>query len=166
MTVTTSTNRRADADGLRFIASAELASNLQSILVDLIELHVQGKQAHWNVVGTNFRDLHLQLDELIAFARESSDDIAERMRALGVAPDGRTDTVAASTTLPAYPAAPQQTRDTAQLITGRIAAAAYTIRTVHDAVDKADPFTADILHAITDGLEKHAWMFDAEIHSH
>ena len=34
-------------------------------MVDLIELYLQGKQAHWNLVGTNFRDLHLQLDEII-----------------------------------------------------------------------------------------------------
>ncbi|KRE53271.1 hypothetical protein ASG92_06980 [Arthrobacter sp. Soil736] len=44
-------------------ASQTLAGNLQRVLTDLIELHVQGKQAHWNLVGTNFRDLHLQLDE-------------------------------------------------------------------------------------------------------
>ena len=41
-------------------ASPTLTTNLQAVLVDLIELHVQGKQAHWNIVGTNFRDLHLQ----------------------------------------------------------------------------------------------------------
>ena len=46
-----------------------------------IDLERQAKQAHWNVVGTNFRDLHLQLDELVDFARGGSDTIAERMRA-------------------------------------------------------------------------------------
>ena len=34
--------------------------------MDLIELSLQGKQAHWNVDGHNFRDLHLQLDEIVA----------------------------------------------------------------------------------------------------
>ncbi len=48
------------------------------------------------MVGTNFRDLHLQLDELVDFAREASDTIAERMRALDAIPDGRSDTVAAA----------------------------------------------------------------------
>ena len=41
-------------------ASPTLTNNLQAVLADLIELHIQGKQAHWNIVGTNFRDLHLQ----------------------------------------------------------------------------------------------------------
>src|SRR5918912_1422405 len=98
------TNRRLGDDVRNFAASPELAANLQRVLVDLIELHLQGKQAHWNVIGTNFRDLHLQLDELVDAAREASDTIAERMRALDLVPDGRSDTVAATTTLPQFPA--------------------------------------------------------------
>ena len=48
------------------------------------------------MIGTNFRDLHLQLDELLDFAREGSDTIAERMRALSAVSDGRSDTIAAT----------------------------------------------------------------------
>ena len=96
--------RRTEAEIQGFQASPGLSADLQRVLVDLIELHLQGKQAHWNVVGTNFRDLHLQLDELVDFAREGSDTIAERMRALDAVPDGRSDTVAAGTTLPQFPA--------------------------------------------------------------
>ncbi|MBU1803288.1 MAG: DNA starvation/stationary phase protection protein, partial [Actinobacteria bacterium] len=44
-----------------FRASETLGAHLQQLLVDLTDLHLQGKQAHWNVVGKNFRDLHLQL---------------------------------------------------------------------------------------------------------
>src|SRR4029078_3314343 len=97
------TTRRTDTQVHGFQASPELSANLQRVLVDLIELHLQGKQAHWNVVGTNFRALHLRLDDLVDFAREGSDTIAERMRALDVVPDGRSDTVAADTTSPALP---------------------------------------------------------------
>ena len=97
------------------------------MLVDLIELHLQGKQAHWNVVGTNFRDLHLQLDELVDFAREASDTVAERMRALDAVPDGRSDTVSASTSLPQFPAYEHGTPEVVDLITARIYAAVDTI---------------------------------------
>src|ERR1700741_4825588 len=91
--------RRADnVDG--FKASPALADNLERVLVDLIELHLQGKQAHWNVVGTNFRDLHLQLDELVDLAREASDTIAERMRALDAVADGTSDPGGAAPSLP------------------------------------------------------------------
>src|ERR1051325_10706412 len=99
----TKTNRREANDIQGFVPTEEFYGNLQKVLVDLIELHLQGKQAHWNVVGKNFRDLHLQLDEIIDAAREFSDVVAERLRALHAAPDGRSDTVAATTTLPEYP---------------------------------------------------------------
>jgi len=156
------TTRRTDTQVHGFQASPELSANLQRVLVDLIELHLQGKQAHWNVVGTNFRDLHLQLDELVDFAREGSDTIAERMRALDVVPDGRSDTVAADTTLPEFPPYELNTGEVVDLTTGRVYAAVDTIRTVHDAVDAEDPSTADILHQLIDGLEKLAWLIKSE----
>jgi hypothetical protein len=50
---------RCDATAVpRFIASPALAAGPQAVLVDLIELHVQSRQARRNVVGHNFRDLH------------------------------------------------------------------------------------------------------------
>jgi starvation-inducible DNA-binding protein len=159
----TSVNRRRDEDSVRnFTGSSSLAVNLQRVLVDLIELHLQGKQAHWNVIGTNFRDLHLQLDGLVDFAREGSDIIAERMRALDAVPDGRSDTVAATTSLPQFPGHERNTAEVVDLITTRTYAAIDTLRTVHDAVDAEDPSTADILHAQIDGLEKLAWLIKSE----
>jgi starvation-inducible DNA-binding protein len=145
-----------------FQPSGQLVENLQRILVDLIELHLQGKQAHWNVIGTNFRDLHLQLDELVDFAREGSDIIAERMRALDAVPDGRSDTVVATTSLPRFPANEHNTTEVVDRITTRIYATVETLRRVHDAVDAEDPSTADILHAQIDGLEKLAWLIKSE----
>ncbi|MBA0046640.1 DNA starvation/stationary phase protection protein [Mycobacteroides sp. LB1] len=154
--------RTPETDITHFQASPALSASLQQVLVDLIELHLQGKQAHWNVVGSNFRDLHLQLDELVDFARESSDTIAERMRALDGLPDGRSDTVAASTTLPEFPPYEHSTGDIVDLITTRTYAAVNTLRAVHDGVDDEDPTTADILHQLIDGLEKLAWLIKSE----
>jgi starvation-inducible DNA-binding protein len=162
MSTTTSQTRRTEADIQGFQASRQLSDSLQRVLVDLIELHLQGKQAHWNVVGTNFRDLHLQLDELVDFAREGSDTIAERMRALDAVPDGRSDTIAGSTTLPQFPAYERGTADVVDLITMRAYATVDTMRKVHDAVDAEDPSTADILHQLIDGLEKLAWLIKSE----
>ncbi|GAS93378.1 DNA-binding ferritin-like protein [Mycolicibacterium canariasense] len=154
--------RRNETDIQGFRASAQLTAALQQVLVDMIELHLQGKQAHWNVVGTNFRDLHLQLDELVDFAREASDTIAERMRALDAVPDGRSDTVAATTTLPAFPPYERSTGDVVDLVVTRIYAAVATLRGVHDTVDAEDPSTADALHQLIDGLEKLAWLIKSE----
>ena len=155
-------HRRSDDEVREFDAPPSLPQNLQKVLVDLIELHLQGKQAHWNLVGTNFRDLHLQLDEIVDTAREASDTIAERMRALNAVPDGRSDTVTASTTLAAMPPEELSTAETVDLITTRIYTAVDTIRTVHDEVDAADPSSSDLLHVIIQELEKNAWMLKSE----
>ncbi len=145
-----------------FRASAELGANLQRVLVDLVELSLQGKQAHWNVVGQNFRDTHRQLDEIIDAARRFSDIIAERMRALHALPDGRSDVVAETTTLPEYPQGEIDTTETVDLITERLEATVATVREVHDPVDEEDPTTADLLHEVIDTLEQFAWMVSAE----
>ena len=143
-------------------ASKELTTNLQAVLVDLIELHLQGKQAHWNVVGKNFRDLHLQLDEIIDDARLFADELAERMRALEAIPDGRSVAVAEGTSLPPFPAGLVDTKDTVTLTVGMLHAAVGTMRKVHDQVDEEDPTTADILHGFIGKLEQYAWMVNAE----
>jgi starvation-inducible DNA-binding protein len=135
---------------------------MQSVLVDLIELASQGKQAHWNVVGKNFRDTHRILDEIIEAARAFSDEIAERMRALHAIPDGRSDTVAENTTLPEFPNGEVATTDVIDLITQRLEAVVHTMREVHDQVDEEDPTSSDILHEIIEKLEQFAWMVSAE----
>ena len=145
-----------------FRASEQLADKLQQVHVDLIELHLQGKQAHWNVVGRNFRDLHLILDEIIEAARAFSDEIAERMRAIYVTPDGRSATVAAKTTLPAFPEGEIDTTETVDLVAERLYGATATMRGVHDDIDDEDPTTADILHGIIARFEQFAWMVSAE----
>ncbi|HTL40463.1 MAG TPA: DNA starvation/stationary phase protection protein [Pseudolysinimonas sp.] len=155
------TTRRQNAEH-GFTASKTLTTNLQSVLVDLIELASQGKQAHWNVVGKNFRDTHRILDEIIEAARGFSDEVAERMRALHAIPDGRSDTVSASTTLPEFPAGEVATTDVIDLVTVRLEAAVHTMREVHDQVDEEDPTSADILHGIIEKLEQFAWMVSAE----
>ena len=145
-----------------FRASESLGENLQKVLVDLIELALQGKQAHWNVVGRNFRDTHLQLDEIIEAARGFADSVAERMRSLHALPDGRSDVVADTTTLPEFPQGEIATNEVVDLMTERLDAVAGTCREVHDAVDEEDPTSADILHAILERVEQLSWMVSAE----
>ena len=159
---TTAATPRLDGAPTPFIGPPALVASLQAVLTDLIELNLQTKQAHWNVIGQNFRDLHLHLDEIVDLARAGSDTIAERMRAVGGTPDGRSATVVAQTRLPAYPPGEQHTTTVVRLVLGGATAAVSTMRAVHDVVDAADPSTADLLHALIVGLEKHTWMLAAQ----
>jgi len=161
-TQSTQSNQNSHVAHPAFKASEQLSSHLQQLLVDLIELSLQGKQAHWNVVGRNFRDLHLQLDEIVDAARGFTDDLAERMRALYITPDGRSTTVAKDTTLAPYPTREVDTSTCVDLIAASLYATAGTARRIHDAVEAEDPTTTDLLHTILERLEQLAWMVDAE----
>jgi starvation-inducible DNA-binding protein len=71
-----------------------VAAELEPMLIELTDLALTAKQAHWNLTGPNFRSIHLQLDDLATDARSWSDRVAERIVALGVAADARLETVA------------------------------------------------------------------------
>ncbi len=143
-------------------ASPTLASNLQMVLTDLIELHMQGKQAHWNIVGTNFRDLHLQLDEIIEVPGSLPTTLPN-----ACAPSTPSRTAAATrspadTRLDEFPAGLTSTKDAVKLVTARLERTVQTMRDVHDEVDEEDPTSADLLHAVIERLEQLAWMVNAE----
>ena len=157
------TTTHRDVRTTEFVASQALAADLQAVLVGLLELQGQAKQAHWTLVGPQFRSTHLELDEVVDSVREYADFVAERMRALEAVPDGRTGTVARTTTLDEFPEGEVSVEHAVAVIADRILAVVNVIRARHDDVDGADPTSADILHTILEGLEKHRWMFTAQL---
>ncbi|SEP53076.1 Dps family protein [Amycolatopsis saalfeldensis] len=149
-----------------FVASAALSTALQQVLVDLIALQLQAKNAHWNVTGAGFRSVHLLLDEVVDTVSGFADDVAERMRALHATPDGRPGTVDASRQIGDLPAGEQRVPTVLTTMTELVVNAVEGVRTVHDAVDAEDPTTADLLHAVIQGLEEKAWMLRSENADH
>jgi starvation-inducible DNA-binding protein len=135
---------------------------LQQTLVDLLGLSLVGKQAHWSIVGPRFRSIHLQLDEVVDTARTFSDTVAERAAAIGVPPDGRPETIAASFNLGGPKVGWVRDSDVVQVIVDALEAAIKRLRERIAATDEADPVTQDLLIAITAELEKQRWMFAAE----
>lgn len=135
---------------------------LQSTLVDLIDLSLIAKQAHWNVVGANFRSAHLQLDELVTAARQYVDEVAERANAIGVSPNGAAKTVVESSGLPAYPANWQTVEATVAAVVEILGEFIKRLRERIDATDKTDLVTQDLLIAIAAELEKQHWMWQAQ----
>ena len=161
-TTATRTEQAQHVSRPAFVADETLARHLQQMLVDLSDLALQGKQAHWNAVGPNFRDLHLQLDEIVDAARGFADDIAERMRAIYVTPDATSARIAAQSSLPAMPTGEVATGEAIDAIVAALYAVAGTARTIHEDVDAADPTSADMLHAILERIEQLAWLTEAE----
>ena len=136
---------------------------LQSALVDLLELSLVGKQAHWNLIGRNFRSIHLALDELVDLARAFSDTVAERAIAIGVNPDGQTEALAAQSKVEPLQVGYVKVEAVIGYIVDRLAPMIRRFRERMDATEQADPVTQDLFIAITADLEKAHWMFQAEL---
>jgi starvation-inducible DNA-binding protein len=135
---------------------------LQATLVDLVDLALIGKQAHWNVVGSNFRSVHLQLDELVNTARGYVDAVAERANAIGISPNGKAKTVVESSGLPDYPDNWQNVESTVAAIVDILAQEIARLRKRIDETDKSDLVTQDLLIEITRALEEAHWMWQAQ----
>ncbi|MER8000993.1 DNA starvation/stationary phase protection protein [Streptomyces sp. NPDC095613] len=135
---------------------------LQGALVDLVDLSLVGKQVHWNIIGPRFRSVHLQLDDVVATARKHSDTVAERAAAIGVTPDGRAATVAATSGIDTVHNGWIKDADVVGFLVDSLNSVVERMRERVRATDEPDPVTQDILIQVTADLEKHAWMFQAE----
>lgn len=144
-------------------SDAVIIEDLQATLAELVDLALIGKQAHWNVVGPNFRSIHLQLDEIVDTARLSSDRVAERIATIGSAPEGRSGAVATSSQLPDFPAGQVHVEDTVKRIGGIIDTMAVRMRERILRVGETDPVSQDALIEASDELEKQAWMLRAQL---
>jgi starvation-inducible DNA-binding protein len=141
--------------------STEQAPLLQQTLLELIELSLQAKQAHWNVVGPTFKPIHEFLDEMTDQYRGWYDDVAERLTAIGVAPDGRSQTVVAGRPFETLPAGSLPTADIGPLFDTRVSALADRIRQRAGDIGETDMATQDLLIEILRGVEKQRWMLRA-----
>jgi starvation-inducible DNA-binding protein len=62
----------------------EVAEKLKVLLADSYTLYLQTHNFHWNVTGPQFRELHLMFEEHYTELATAVDEIAERIRTLGV----------------------------------------------------------------------------------
>jgi starvation-inducible DNA-binding protein len=135
---------------------------LQQCLTTLIDLALQLKQAHWNLVGDHFLSFHVQLDSIIEFARAGSDEVAERIAALGIAADGRAATVDHDSKLHEFPEGKQGVEKTVTMVADRLAATSECLRASIRKLGELDPVSEDLLIGICATIEKHLWMVQSQ----
>ena len=136
---------------------------LQATLVDLIDLSLLGKQAHWNVVGPLFKTVHEHLDEVVDTARQYSDEVAERAVALGVNPDGTAGTVAKESPLSPLGATWVPTGDAVAAVVAALDTITSRLRERIAVLDEVDLVSQDLIIEVTDAIEAHRWMFAAQL---
>ena len=137
---------------------------LNEHLADAIDLHLQAKQAHWNIKGPNFVGLHELFDRIAAQASEYSDLIAERAVALGGVARGTLQAVSAQSQLREYPLEIGDWRAHVHAMQDALATFGRGARkAIDDAQALNDANTADLFTEISRGVDKSLWMVEAHV---
>jgi starvation-inducible DNA-binding protein len=145
-------------------AREKLVALLNGHLADSLDLYSQVKQAHWNVKGEEFYQLHLLFDEIAAEVLEFVDGIAERATALGGYATGTVRMAAAASELPEYPTDAIQGLEHVEALVERLGVYANRIREAIDASDElGDKSTSDLYTEISRTADKRLWFLEAHL---
>jgi starvation-inducible DNA-binding protein len=145
-------------------ARTKISRMLNQHLADSFDLMSQAKQAHWNVKGSDFWQLHTLFDELAERAAEWVDEFAERVTALGGYATGTVRMAAASSALPEFPTEITESMDYVQALAERLAAFTNSAREAIDQVDElGDADTADLFTEVSRCADKYLYFLEAHL---
>jgi len=134
---------------------------LNQHLADMSDLFSQTKQAHWNVVGPRFIELHELFDMLAGEVLAHADMIAERVTALGGVAEGTVRMAADNSRLPEFPRKLESGDQALSLLIERFAAVANSARQAIDVCDDlGDMATSDLFTEIVRGLDKNLYFLE------
>ena len=143
----------------------EVAELLQKQLSTYNDLHLTLKHVHWNVVGPNFIGVHEMIDPQVELVRGYADEVAERIAALGVSPQGTPGAIIKDRTWDDYSVG----RDT---VLAHLAALDLVYTGVIEDTRKAihrledlDPVSQDMVIGHAGELEKFQWFVRAHLES-
>jgi starvation-inducible DNA-binding protein len=159
-----SSERAADMRPARLPTSLYVAARLyagerlQDLLVATIDLGLVVNHAHWNVRGLGSHQLQLLLDDLSEGLADQRERLARRTAELGVAPDGRTGTVAAESRLPELRDGPIPAVDAAAAVVDRLDRVADLAREHLSGPGASDPETWHVVTGLMRLLERHRRM--------
>ncbi len=136
----------------------EIAEGLARVVADTFTLYLMTHNFHWNVTGPLFPQLHALFEEQYTELWKATDELAERVRALGFPVPATLGQFTRLTSIPQkdeMPAAEEMIR----LLAQGHQAVIRTIRSVFAAPERSsDQATVDLLTERLGSHEKAAWM--------
>ncbi len=137
---------------------------LSITLATTLDLQTQTKQAHWNVKGSNFLQLHELFDKLATELEDYVDLIAERITALGASPQGTARVAASTSLLSEYPLDISKGFDHLSALADRYASYGSHLRgSIDHTSDLGDADTADLYTEISRTIDKRLWFLEAHL---
>jgi len=158
--------------GRKFQTGVDLPAEVRAAMVILLneqlaanfDLQSQVKQAHWNVKGIHFYPMHLLFDQLAEHLAELTDEIAERVTAIGGYATGTVRMAAENSTLPEIPVDINDGVEYVKALVDRYSIYGSNLRAGIDAADAAgDADTADLLTEASRIVDKDLWFLQAHL---
>jgi starvation-inducible DNA-binding protein len=144
--------------GLTTEQRQNIAEGLSRLLADSYTLYLKTHNYHWNVTGPQFSSLHTMFEQQYTELALAVDEIAERIRSLGIRAPGSYTEFAKLTSIKEATGAETASDMIRQLVTGQ-ETVVRTARQAFPAADVAnDEPTADLLTQRMQSHEKNAWM--------
>lgn len=141
-----------------------VADMLNGTLAATTDLRTQTKQAHWNVKGKDFYQLHLLFDEMAGELEEYADMVAERVTALAGTAMGTVRIAASESILPEYDFDAVGGMEHVAALADRYAAYAKHLRASIDKADElGDQDTNDLYVEISRTIDKRLWFLEAHL---
>lgn len=141
-----------------------IIEQLNKTLATTLDLKTQVKQAHWNVKGMNFYQLHELFDELATELEEYVDMVAERVTALAGTAMGTARIAASESVLEEYPYDAISGQDHVVALAERYSAYAAHVRAGIDVSDDLeDKDTADLYTEISRTADMRLWFLEAHL---
>ena len=142
----------------------EITKLLNQTLAATLDLKTQAKQAHWNVKGMDFYQLHELFDEMATELEEYTDMVAERVTALAGTAMGTARIAAGESILPEYPLNAVSGVEHVTALADRYAAYGKHLREAIDTTDDiGDVDTADLYTEISRTIDKRLWFLEAHL---
>ncbi len=135
-----------------------IAAGLSKLLADSYTLYLKTHNYHWNVTGPQFSTLHAMFEQQYTELALAVDEIAERIRALGIAAPGSYREFVELAAVKEAAGGESAEEMIRELLTGQ-ETVVRTARAAFPASDEAaDEPTADLLTQRMQVHEKNAWM--------
>lgn len=147
--------------GINSADREKVAEGLAHLLADSYTLYLQTHNFHWNVTGPQFRELHLMFEEHYTELAVAVDDIAERIRTLGVAAPGTYKAFASLSTISEVDGVPSGAEMVDILTTGHETVVKTCRKVLKLAQDADDESTVALASDRMRVHEKTAWMLRA-----
>jgi starvation-inducible DNA-binding protein len=136
----------------------KLSESLNQVLADTYALMSLTHLAHWNVEGPGFFALHTAFQTQYEDMFTASDEVAERIRALGAYAIGGLSTLAAKADMPEFAPPLPQEGYVKHLIAGHEKVVADAARARDIAGETRDPESEDLMIQRISVHEKALWM--------